>query len=75
MSIINGELKYECLREASNSAVEQGELDEGDVDKVATAVIKEVDGGGSSYSQSLNNSPNDKTLHPLKEEAKSIKEQ
>jgi len=49
MSIINGELKYECLREASNSAVEQGELDEGDVDKVATAVIKEVDGGGSSW--------------------------
>ena len=49
MSIINGELKYECLREASNLAVEDRDSEEGDVDKVATAVVKEVDGGGSSW--------------------------
>lgn len=34
-----------------------------------------IDGAGSSYSQSLNNSPNDKTLHRLKDEIKSIREQ
>ncbi|TNV85903.1 hypothetical protein FGO68_gene4764 [Halteria grandinella] len=39
------------------------------------AINLRIDGAGSSYSQSLNNSPNDKTLHPVKEVARSIKEQ
>ena len=47
MSIIIGELKYGsgCLRHSSNGTVEQRELDEGDVNEVATAVVEEVDGG------------------------------
>ena len=48
MSIINGELKYECLREASNEAVEQGQPDKGHINEVIAAVVEEVNGCGSS---------------------------
>ena len=49
MSIINGELKYECLREASNEAVEQGQPDKGHINEVIAAVVEEVNGCGGAW--------------------------